>query len=102
MDVSYSATNLTSAIAQSNGLATVIKQQTFGGGTAIKTTFMLLCHVGLCLAIPGTYAYKDDPLIVMEEYVSIETGVMPDILMSDLLNDEELVEIINNHQSGTE
>ncbi|MEC9484482.1 MAG: S41 family peptidase [Candidatus Izemoplasma sp.] len=90
--VTFSAANLMTSMAQELGIPTM-GQPSSGGASSIGT-IILPEGSAIMVSTNNVLSRRDG-----ENYFSIEDGVDPDYLMSDVTSDDEIIRIINEDQS---
>jgi C-terminal processing protease CtpA/Prc len=91
--VTFSAANLMTSIAKEQGIATIVGQKSSGGASSIGAVItpdgstMLISTNNVLSTKSGT------------RYYSIENGITPNITMSNVYSDSELIQIITEDQA---
>ena len=87
------------SIAKEQGIATIIGQDSAGGACSIG---QITTPIGAVLFISthNQSATRTGNEIDGYEYTTIEYGVEVDIVISDVTDDQQIIDAINNHQAG--
>lgn len=99
--VSFSAANLMISMAQENGIATIIGQNSSGGASSIGA---LITPDGSALLIStnSVLSTRVGNEVDGYEYLSIEYGVAPDYIITDVTSNQQILNKIAEHQAETE
>ena len=97
--VTFSAANLMAAMAKEGGIATILGQKSSGGASSIG---IVITPVGTAWIIStnNVISTRTGNEVDGYEYLSVEGGVMPDYMMTNVYDDDELITVINTHNSG--
>jgi hypothetical protein len=97
--VTFSAANLMAAMAKEGGIATILGQKSSGGASSIG---IVITPVGTAWIIStnNVISTRTGNEVDGYEYLSVEGGVMPDYMMTDVYDDDELITVINTHNNG--
>ncbi len=91
--VTFSAANLMTSMAKELDIATVMGQPSSGGASSIGT---ILLPEGSAIMVSTNNVLSTR---VGDSYFSIEDGIDPEYLMSDVTNYDEIIRIINEDQA---
>jgi len=97
--VTFSAANMMVSMAQELDIATVMGQPSSGGASSIGT---IITPDGTCLLVSTNNVLSTRIGTTPEtyEYISVESGIDVDYLMSNVTSDEEIISVIDRDQAN--